>query len=203
MSKPEIVGFALVGAVMVCAAASVAQAACDIANPPSAPGSFSTRMDTQTSDKVKISGGCIDGAPIGQNTPSLGNFSSLTVNGVAASHMVMPFGWGPAFNPTGYPIITLDRASTLQSIVGTVIAPVGAAATVSINKAPSGTACASGTVMHSGSFNANGTADTNQTLVVTVTALAAGDRLCLVTTGTTNWDSGTGIGIIVARFSAP
>ena len=41
-----------------------------------------------------------------------------------------------------------------------------AAATVQVNKAPSGTACSGGTNQATGTFNANGTAATNQTLTL-------------------------------------
>ena len=69
--------------------------------------------------------------------------------------------------------------------------------------APSGTACSAGTALHSGSFNANGTAATNQTLTVTVTSLAVGDRICLQTTGGANWTSGTSIGGITIFVTQP
>lgn len=111
--------------------------------------------------------------------------------------------WKAAEDPNERVIATVDQASTLVSLVGTVVAPVGAAATISVYKAGSGTAAAAGTVLHSGSFDANGTANTNQTLTITVTALSAGDRIALVTTGGVNWTGGSGSGGITARFTTP
>jgi hypothetical protein len=60
----------------------------------------------------------------------------------------------------------------------------GAAATVSVMKAASGTALSAGTVIHSGSFDANASVATNQPLTLTTTAMASGDRLGLVSNGT-------------------
>jgi hypothetical protein len=51
-------------------------------------------------------------------------------------------------------------------------------------------------VLHSGSFDANGAAHTDQTLAVTVSTLANGDRLGLVTTGGANWTNGGAAGVI-------
>ncbi len=105
-------------------------------------------------------------------------------------------GWLATVQPNNAVIAVIDRTSTITSIVGAVETAVGAAATVVINKASSGQACSAGTAIHSGSFNANGTAATNQTLTVTSSALAAGDRLCMQTTGGANWTGGVGTGTI-------
>jgi len=113
-------------------------------------------------------------------------------------------GWPAGLDPNKNIIATIDQASTVKSIVGTVDTPVGAAATVSVYKAGTGVACpGGGTVLHTGSFNANGTANGNQTLAVSVTALSAGDRLCLGTTGGTNWTGGVGIGGLTVRITTP
>ena len=80
------------------------------------------------------------------------------------------------------------------------------ATTVQVNKAPSGTACSGGTNQATGTFNANGTAATNQTLTLAgsgANSLAAGDRLCLVTTGGTNWTGGTGNGGLTVTYTVP
>ncbi len=111
-------------------------------------------------------------------------------------------GWPAAIDPNKNIIATIDQASTVKSIVGTVETPVGAAATVSVYKAGTGVACTAGTAMHTGSFNANASSG-NQTLAVSVTALTAGDRLCLVTTGGANWTGGIGIGGITVRITTP
>lgn len=112
-------------------------------------------------------------------------------------------GWPVGIDPAGNIIATIDEASTVSSIVGTVTTAVGATATLSVYKAGSSTACGSGTVLHSGSFNANGTAATNQTLTLTTTALSAGDRLCLVTSDSANWIAGNGIGGVTVRLTTP
>jgi hypothetical protein len=112
-------------------------------------------------------------------------------------------GWDPNIDPNNNVIATIDQASTVASLVGTVHVAVGATATLSINKAPSGTACSGGTTLHSGTFNANGTANTNQTLTLTTTSLSAGDRLCVVTSDSANWLAGLGIGGITVRLTTP
>lgn len=108
-------------------------------------------------------------------------------------------GWIPTINPNGVGIAVINQASTVSAIIGNVEIATGGTSTVSVFKASSGTACGSGTILHSGSFNANGTAATNQTLTLVGGAtddLAAGDRLCITTTGTTGWTAGTGVGTI-------
>jgi hypothetical protein len=129
--------------------------------------------------------------------------ATTSVPGIAKLNNVgYPAGWIAANDPNNAVVVTVGQASTITGIVGRVETPVGSAATVSVYKAPSGTACSAGTVLHSGSFDANGTAATNQTLTVTVTTLAAGDSICYVTTGGANWTSGVGIGTITI-FYAP
>lgn len=128
---------------------------------------------------------------------------NIVDGGAAPNIQRLAIGWNAAIDPTGHVIATIDQASTLVSLVGTVTTPVGATATLSVYKAGSGTACASGTVLHSGSFNGNGTANTNQTLTVTTTALSAGDRLCLDVSDDANWVAGVGVGGITARITTP
>jgi hypothetical protein len=79
-------------ALAFCALSAGAQAACvppaaaDIGSPFATRGV--TRLDTQTSDAVKFTGGCIDGTPIGQNEPAAGAFTDLTIDGVEAMNVV-------------------------------------------------------------------------------------------------------------------
>lgn len=86
---------------------------------------------------------------------------------------------------------TAHRAYQVQSIIARplVVGSDGGAVTAEIRKAASGVASASGTVLHSGTINLKGTINTNQSLTLSTTAadilLAAGDSLCLDTTGTT------------------
>lgn len=105
-------------------------------------------------------------------------------------------GWPAALDPNNIVLANIAVTSTITAIVGTPEIAVGAAATVSVYKAPSGTACGAGTILHSGSFDANGTAATNQSLTLVSTSLAAGDRICLKTTGGNNWTGGVGVGTI-------
>ena len=101
-----------------------------------------------------------------------------------AGPLIIPASWLAGAAPNNVTLFIASRALTITAIVGVVETANGAAATVSVVKAASGTALSAGTVVHSGSFNANGTAATNQTLTPTVTALATGDRLGLTSTGT-------------------
>lgn len=129
--------------------------------------------------------------------------ASTSTQGAAKLHNVpVSLGWVATVNPTSAVIAVINQASTISAIIGAVETATGSAATVTVFKAPSGTACGSGTALHSGTFNANGTAATNQTLTVTTSSVSAGDRLCVTTTGTTAWTGGTGIGTITV-FLAP
>jgi hypothetical protein len=115
----------------------------------------------------------------------------------------MSIGWIATVNPNNVVIGVLPANATVTSIVGAVETATGGAATVTINKATSGTACSGGTAVHSGSFDANGTAATNQTLTVTSGAITSAQRLCLQTSGTTSWTSGTGSGAITVNYTIP
>lgn len=129
--------------------------------------------------------------------------ASTTVAGVAKLHNVaLSIGWIATANPDKATIAVVNQASTISAIIGVVDTAVGATATITVYKAPSGTACSSGTALHSGTFNANGTAVTNQTLTVTTSAVSAGDRLCLSTAHGSAFTAGAGIGTITV-FLAP
>lgn len=109
----------------------------------------------------------------------------LSVSGnAAADSQVKPISWLAGTTPNNATIFIADRALTITSAVGVVEVANGAAATITIVKAASGVALSAGTVIHSGSFDANGAEAINQALTLTVTAMAAGDRLGLITTGT-------------------
>ena len=107
--------------------------------------------------------------------------------------------WMPAQNPNNLVIFTAPRAMFVTGIVGRLEIAQGAAATLSVVKAASGTALSAGTVVHTGTFNANGTPATNQILTmvasVATKALAKGDTIGIRTTGA--WTISTG-GITVA-----
>lgn len=125
---------------------------------------------------------------------------------VDAKQFTASVGWIATVNPTGALVFVAPAALTIKSIVGNVEIASGGTSTVSMFKAPTGTACGSGTIQHSGSFNANGTAATNQTLTLVGGAgnvLAAGDRICITTTGTTGWTTGTGVGGLTVAYTVP
>lgn len=133
-------------------------------------------------------------------------FRALVAADIAAfaplHNIPVAVGWPATLNPNNIVMAVVNQNSTITAIIGSVEIATGGAATVSVYKAPSATACSAGTVLHSGSFNANGTAATNQTLTLTVTTIAAGERLCLQATGTTAWTAGTGVGTMTV-FLAP
>ncbi len=111
-----------------------------------------------------------------------------------------PVTWVPGINPNNIPIF---RANTIRTITAIVCRPevaTGGTATVTVVKAPSGTAISAGTPLHSGSCNANGTAATDQTLTLVGGAtdvLAPGDTIGIKTTGTTIWtSSGVATGVV-------
>jgi hypothetical protein len=119
----------------------------------------------------------------GDNDTSIAT-TAFVASAVAKAPSILSSTWLAGANPSGSTIFVAPRALTITSLVGVVDTANGAAATVSVRRAASGTALSAGTVIHSGSFNANGTANTNQTLTLTTTTMASGDRLGLTSTGT-------------------
>ena len=82
-------------------------------------------------------------------------------------------------------LLNVGRSLVIDSIIGRpFVAGTGGAATYTIYKAPSGTAPASGTALHSGTFNMVGTINTDQSLTLTTTTVAAGESVWAVPTGT-------------------
>lgn len=78
---------------------AAAHAACNVPNPP--PFTTSPNLATMTSEFARITGGCIDGTPIGENNPSTGNFTNLTVGGIdigAAIGAVSDFNFAAGAN---------------------------------------------------------------------------------------------------------
>jgi Collagen triple helix repeat (20 copies) len=98
--------------------------------------------------------------------------------------------WAASLNPNNTTVFVANRAMTIEAVIGVAEVANGAAATVTVVKASSGTLASAGTPIHSGSVNANGTAGINQKLTLTITAMNAGDRLVLQTTGT--WTNAVG-----------
>ena len=131
-------------------------------------------------------------------TPAQGTNSTqiATTAFVKSQRIPISIGWIAGQNPNNAIASVINQAMTVNAIVGAVEVANGSAATVVVNHAPSGVACSAGTALHSGSFNANGTAATDQTLTVTTASLAVGDRICLQTTGGSNWSSGSAVGTI-------
>ena len=89
---------------------------------------------------------------------------------------------------------TPGRAIRVTYIIGRVNAASGGAASATVVKVSSGTACSGGTALHSGTFDANGAANSNQVLTLSGTPsdllLSNGDSLCVTATGA--WGSGQG-----------
>ena len=117
-------------------------------------------------------------------------------------------GWVAASNPDKSIVFTAGAAATITDIRGTVETAVGAAATISLFKTASGTACSGGTnlIDSAGTFNANGTANTNQSLTLAgsgAPSLSAGDRVCLSTSNGANFSAGAGIGGITITYTVP
>ena len=131
-------------------------------------------------------------------TPAQGTNSTqiATTAFVKSQRIPISIGWTAGQNPNNAIASVINQAMTVNAIVGAVEVANGSAATVVVNHAPSGVACSAGSALHSGSFNANGTAATDQTLTVTTASLAVGDRICLQTTGGSNWNSGSAVGTI-------
>ena len=81
----------------------------------------------------------------------------------------------------------LSRRMIVKAISGLPNVTTSNAVTVTVYKAPSGTAIASGTALHSGTFNCQGTANTNQSLTLSTTSgvvdVAAGKRIGAVISG--------------------
>ena len=155
-----------------------------------------------TTTGSQTSGRCVQIDAIGNHIAAAGACGSSS--GITSAFA--PIGWVAGVDPNKAVILTASTAITVTDIRGTVADAVGAAATVQVNKAPSGTVCASGTNQATGTFDANGTAATNQTLTLAgsgANALSAGDRLCLVTTNSSNWTAGTGNGGITVTYTVP
>ena len=151
---------------------------------------------------AQTSGRCVQIDANGNHVAAAGACGSSS--GITSAFAAI--GWVAGVDPNKAVILTASTAMTVTDIRGTVADAVGSATTVQVNKAPSGTACSGGTNQATGTFNANGTAATNQTLTLAgsgANSLAAGDRLCLVTTGGTNWTGGTGNGGLTITYTVP
>src|ERR1043166_5614382 len=70
---------------VLCLMAAKAEAACAIQPPLTASPTQAPKLDIFTNDRVVITGGCIDGTPIGGNTPSTGAFTNLSVSGIVTT----------------------------------------------------------------------------------------------------------------------
>lgn len=158
-------------------------------------------VDTKGRATVGATAACADLSDDGAGCTA-GAASTGTAGIVKLHNVPVSVGWPAALDPHNIVIATINQASTITAIIGVNEVLVGAAATVEVYKAGSTVSCGSGTILHSGSFNANASLDTNQSLTVTTSSLAAGDRICLQTTGGANWTSGAGIGTITV-FLAP
>jgi hypothetical protein len=132
-----------------------------------------------------------------------GNFSVTTGTGTPpgrftlnnnASLMFATYSWVAGALLDNQTIFTAVRAMVVTAVIGRPDAANGSAANLTIVKAPDTTPPASGTPLTSTSMDLDGTPDTNQTLTLSVTladiTLAAGDSLCMVTTGALTLSAG-------------
>jgi hypothetical protein len=164
---------------------------------------IATTAYVQNQAYATLASPALSGTPTA-STPAQGTNSTqiATTAFVKAQQMPISIGWIAGQNPNNAVASVINQAMTVNAIVGAVEVANGSTATVTVNHAPSGVACSAGTALHSGSFNANGTAAADQSLTVTTTSLAVGDRICLQTTGGTNWNSGSAVGTITI-FASP
>ena len=103
----------------------------------------------------------------------------------AGSFMSNVLNYNVPVAATAVCLMNVGRAMVIDTIIGRpFVAGTGGAATVAVWKAPSGTAPISGTQLHSGTFNMVGTINTDQSLTLTTTTVAAGESVWAVFTGT-------------------
>jgi hypothetical protein len=110
---------------------------------------------------------------------------AYSLNGVPQGRINASVAWIAGANPNNGFLYRADAARTIVAAIGVVTASAGAAGpTVSIRLIPS--TGGAGTLIHSGSMDANGAAmaSGDQAFALTTTAMAAGDRLILNTSGT-------------------
>jgi hypothetical protein len=114
--------------------------------------------------------------------------------------IVQALGWSPGIDPGGQSIFVAPMAMTITSINVRVDALLGAAGTITVVKAPNGTACSGGTLLHTGSANANTGVNSGQTLTLVaapVINLAINDSVCVLSSGGASWTGGTtGKGVV-------
>src|SRR5271163_1837139 len=165
-------------------------------------GQIATTAYVQNQAYATLASPALSGTPTAP-TPAQGTNSAqiATTAFVKSQQIPISIGWIAGQNPNNAIASVINQAMTVNAIVGSVEVANGSTATVAVNHAPSGVACSAGTALHSGSFNANGTAATDQTLTVTTASLPVGDRICLQTTGGTNWNSGSAGGTITIIVS--
>jgi hypothetical protein len=113
------------------------------------------------------------------------------LNGVPQGRIVQTVSWIAGANPNNGLIYRADAARTIVAATGAMTVPEGAAGSaVTIVKVLSGST--SGSPIHSGGgMPTNNGAFADFTFPLTVTSLAAGDKLYLVTSGST-WTAGAG-----------
>lgn len=103
------------------------------------------------------------------------------------SLMFATYSWVAGALLDNQTIFTTTRNMLITAVIGRPDAANGSAATLTIVKAPDTTPPAGGTPLTSTSMDLDGAPDTNQTLTLSGTladiTLAAGDSLCMVTTG--------------------
>jgi hypothetical protein len=163
---------------------------------------IATTAYVQNQAYATLASPALSGIPTAPTPAQATNSTQIATTAFVKSQQTpISIGWIAGQNPNNAIASVINQAMTVNAIVGAVEVANGSTATVAVNHAPSGVACSSGTALHSGSFDANGTAAADQTLTVTTASLAVGDRICLQTTGGSNWSSGSAVGTITIFVS--
>lgn len=125
-------------------------AACTLAHPNS---STATRLGTQTADQAQITGGCIDGTPIGQNTTAA--IAGTTIVGTTFNGKTIPVGTGTLLSTGGSPsgttgmILTPLRMTEMRTAAGLMMTASASSTNFGLTYTPGTTAVLIGTATSS------------------------------------------------------
>lgn len=131
--------------------------------------------------------------------------ATASVSGIGKLYRpAMTISWQGGMDLNNALVDVADQALTIQAITGNPDIVLGAAGSIDIYDAPSGTTCAAAsTKVSTTALDANGTATVNVSMLSAPYSLAAGHRLCLRTTASkATWQAGSSSGVIAA-FASP
>lgn len=136
--------------------------------------------------------------------------TGLVTCAASTSTGLAPVSWVAATNVDDAIVLIAPTALTVTSIKSRVIAAVGAAATISVVKAASGTACTTAAgvnlIASSGTIDANSASTTVQSATLAgsgAPSLSANDTICLKTTNGSAFTAGSGKGDITIGYTIP